>query len=827
MNTRDPDANIKFFNQFIADYRNATTAEDRNYLLNQYSSKFITDFLDEIKIIFADATKIDDSVKVRHGVSQDGAILGALALDQLEGVFDEKGNFYKNIKAGVSIQISRYTHPGIRENYGLDENVSDRDLIKLEAIVFTATTNILIGLGTYDYLDQLSSGSEVNKSNTDSIFALKNHIEKNIAKLSMQTIGVKLSFDTAVKNKLNPIVEAALDLHHIQDIPIIIENGDQLRNVNSYEYLYHLAKYIPDELNTIPIFYDVHHLYLDSKKYDANIAYGDLYTKFQLALQRYISDPNRNEQELERIDDLVIHTYANENRALERAYVTIKDELHTTRQTKDAHTKKLVSTKLKVSTVDRLNKIIPTDAEHIASQFKTNYTGDMLAMTTTSQPMVMQLSYQNETDPKQLRFGTIGQFYSGKKAHLNPIFLQYLKAIKRRTDNEVPIVNTQERPKARIQHIYFNNLERKTKNALKDYNPFSPVRREKEITRELEKLNGSESNIAVITLPADGGYLEHKYVHDRIVKLDNKSVFDDIIDIAQGNVKHGHHQHDFFISNDVKQLLYGSADGLDYNGKNEREKLSELLRKSFDDLNLSYDIGAKMSAADRQAVFFHFIKFRLTDFIIDKLQPEAFNCTCKDAIDRGGASAAYYGLMKSINRGAPISRDEFETLLHGPATIVKGRGMNRHILHIWNEVDRLIMAQNESHSQSHIVIPAWLRDWHKENAIDKIYTITVDLNALQGIKDQLVQYKNEKQNGSRRLFDHVTKEQQWKLQVIEKLLTSLNNKASLQTVQLQLCKEEIDALQKGKLGKICEGILSNKGMLHEYKEASSHSIQLK
>lgn len=259
----------------------------------------------------------------------------------------------------------------------------------------------------------------------------------------------------------------------------------------------------------------------------------------------------------------------------------------------------------------------------------------------------------------------------------------------------------------RILHIYFNNLSR-VGGAGKKID-IENKDREAYLTRELEGLERSHENTAIITLPSDKGLLNHHLAgsrgHPEAANYD--SVKDRILAITN-NTSGETYAGDFYISTKIKAYLYG--DGLKYKKETETAILKELIDKSF--AALGFKPGDRLSPADQQAVYFYFIKFELTDFIITKLGPESFNFSCKDAIDRGGVSSAYYNLIKSIKSGNPITQEEFERLLHGAPTLVKGRGLNKHTQLIWNAVDAYVEANK------HIPgFPVWLIAWRDKHAL--------------------------------------------------------------------------------------------------------------
>ena len=653
-------------------------------------------------------------------------------------------------------------------------------------------------------------------------------------------------------------------LNKLTNIPLVkteknIKNDDRLRNVNSYEYLYELAQHIPKNLQGVFPFNLVYDIYGQSQKYADNLPYGDLYTQFQLALQIYILDKKQaiadardkiklyniaiqsdvynnqlildlkaledqhrqDQRDLEAIDDLVIATLSNPNDALHRAWMVVKPALQNVRQTKANQSGKQVTKYLK-SSGNRLNHIRPTYSEEIINlrtnmgKIPMNYIGDLLPLTETSQPVKLTLSHHKKNDPNNLRLGTMGQMYFNQDANISPVFTQYVDALARKRKKQQSISHHAPiHHKSRIQHVYINNLQRKTENYLIDNNIFSAVRREREITGVLENMANEHANLAVITLPAHGGFLKHDDALDRKKTLSVQDVFEQIIAIAMQQPTARVHKHDFYISDDIRKLLFGD---------NERVALEVILKRSFAELNFTLDNKANMSPADRQAVFFHFIKYTLPTHILNTLGPDSFNFSCKDGIDRGGVSTAYYNLMQSIDRDMPITRDEFETLLHGPAVIVKGRAINKHVIHIWNMVDRWIAAQDElekNGNPTRKIVPSWLRSWHLENALDNLFALTIPMQFLKDDNKAAVikRLKNylDSQLGVKKSVDFVTAhftdyqgiDAIWKKQAAEKLLSYLE--CGDFDKPLSLCLKEKKALEDGRLGGMVKELMTVSG----------------
>ena len=55
--------------------------------------------------------------------------------------------------------------------------------------------------------------------------------------------------------------------------------------------------------------------------------------------------------------------------------------------------------------------------------------------------------------------------------------------------------------------------------------------------------------------------------------------------------------------------------------------------------------GDELNGLDQQMVYFHFIKFEIPRFYIQKLNPDSFNFSCWDGMDRAGIESAYYNLL--------------------------------------------------------------------------------------------------------------------------------------------------------------------------------------
>lgn len=600
-----------------------------------------------------------------------------------------------------------------------------------------------------------------------------------------------------------------------------ITSDDELRNINSFEYLRNVSAFIPESLRGDPGFFVVWQYCNPQKFYDPSLPYGNFYSEFLTELQKYIEihektaqtsmlDSQRNiaEAKLSELDKMIDAIYLNPNYALERSYSIIRDGIQTIRQTDEAEleskVKEILSTGGKKPSIRSggTNLTTPSKAGSSINRAKSNYGADFKPMITTSQPSEVRLRYKTLFNPIQLRFGTQGEI-DNYVAQVNVIYNRWLQSSDRKftgcdviylpytpvsiadvpvfanaafvrcdtklfyinkTENifeeidiskeklkqfddiasdfsELGFVKSSDDKKLTMEqlmaitnlkienhlhaqeasmqkrgpftHVYFNNLSR----VGGDHSKLDLERksREKNMTIQLEGMEDIHGNVAVITLPADEGWMNHLLASDRTYPdTPNKdNVFKYILAIANGE-SWADYAKDFHISKPIKAYLYG--DGFSYSKEQETEVLSQLLENSFQELG--FDASSCLSPADKQAVYFHFIKYELTNYILAKLAPFTFNFSCKDAIDRGGVSSAYYNLMNSIAMKTPITQDEFERLLHGAPTLVKGRGMNKHTHLIWNTIDAYVAAnRHKLDYNGNPVLPAWLPAWCDKHAL--------------------------------------------------------------------------------------------------------------
>lgn len=522
-----------------------------------------------------------------------------------------------------------------------------------------------------------------------------------------------------VEEKLLAIYDKLLNISK----PLNIPTDDELRNINSFEYLHQVARFIPTSLRTQDGFAVVWNLCQPTSKYDYHEPYGNHYTKFLLALEKHIlyvwdlilkARANGRTQEeaghttyLFSLDHLVNAVYMNHNFALERAYMMISEPIQLVRQTDHSSATAAAQERLQSRNGAKKrgkgeNVDSPMVKGSAISLFSSTMAAEFKPMTTTSQPSLVNFAYKSKNDAQQIRFGTQGQVVNNT-AHVNPIFRHWLD-YKRRA-----LIAGADR----ITHVYFNNLTRIGGEAV--FIDMKRKSREDDISRQLETIESTNGHVAIITFPAYGGFLQTHASTNRALTIASEDIFNEILAIANGTSK-DIYARDFYISAAMRKKLFETPDKqnniLHVLLNNSFVKLGFKLTKhkplSFSEQMLSEPL---LSLADQQAIYFHFIKYELTNYILATLKPDTFNFSCKDAIDRGGISSAYYNLIKSINLGKPLSKNEFECILHGAPIIVKGRTMNAQIKIVWNVIDAYLEANKTDKN-----IPAWLPIWRNQHA---------------------------------------------------------------------------------------------------------------
>lgn len=521
-------------------------------------------------------------------------------------------------------------------------------------------------------------------------------------------------------------------------------DSNELHNHNCYRYLRVMA----DAMD--PLLWAAIEKFLPSaqfsllkakKDYDPNDAYADLYNNFikvvedklipyfdkrikeihdELEAKTFIQDEWKNvipektkiqhqESKQRLLDELntyhkfVFAIYANDNHNLKLTFDAFKNVVAP---------EKLTKIKEHIDNVSDVNKTatMPAQAGSMTTCIRTNIASQFKPQQGTSLATIRHYRYQETRPcPIEYRFGTQGQRHDNK-ARVSPLFEFWLLGLKQKYAER----------KQPIHHIYFNNLGLVRNNSL-----YVDEIHEKELTHALHGLETNHSNFALITLPADKFLMQSGLYLQTTANLSYSDAFKELFAIASHEDNLTNCKHDFYISPRIKSLLFKDSMGA-YSRAVEESVLHEQLTRSFLAMGITPD--KKISPAQKQAVWFYFIKFELTNYIITQLDPASISFVCKDAIDRAGVASVFYNLMKSFESNHPMTREEFECGLHAAPVMVKGRSINHQINNVWNVINCYLKANHEA-----IVADAskkWLIQWRDENKPSK-KLLTETLNEIK------------------------------------------------------------------------------------------------
>tara|TARA_R110002126_G_scaffold227519_1_gene372058 strand:+ start:15777 stop:17543 length:1767 start_codon:yes stop_codon:yes gene_type:complete len=481
------------------------------------------------------------------------------------------------------------------------------------------------------------------------------------------------------------------------------KNIEDMFNQVCHSYLLNLYNQIQSIDSNVVNFENIKNkfesLFSSNQDYDETFNYGNSYTDILSDLQLYIN------YWVEKTDlhNFIITIYENNNQGLEIAHKWIA-EAATAKEIKKKVEKEKKDIKNQIKRAKAtghsvvFNQFSPINSESPESKLNSVIGRYFLPMLTTSIPNQKTFKYGRNSSKIEIRHGTQIEVIDGEVV-INALYLAYIKAKKAKFHEKIYPV------------IYFNLLK-KTDEHDKDN-----VERNKEgsFTEQLHKMESNNLGIAVITFPADEGFLDKNEIN-RKEELSYDSQKKKILNISLNNGK------DFFISENIKKELFGTK-------KEEYFILNHLLDKSAKFLGLNNK--KTISPAERQALMFHFIKYELTNFIIEKLGPDSFNFSCKDAIDRGAVHSLYYNTIKSIELNNPISCDEFKINKDGAAVEVKGRCINFHEKILANVFNVKI---NNQRNTSDIKLPEHIMSWSKKFESKHTYSSNIFTIFIKTIK---------------------------------------------------------------------------------------------
>ncbi len=455
-------------------------------------------------------------------------------------------------------------------------------------------------------------------------------------------------------------------------IPRVIKSSSDMHNQNAYAYFCKLK--IPKTVLNAPD--EITKLFNEIKKiqqeeYDSKTEYSKLFSKFYELIEKHSSYFEENPH-----DDFIISIYENLNDNLHNSFEYIKNIVDSTAPHMEK-TEKLVYKLLDDPWHWRIttpSKLYPSKEEWFDRRLKSVQSDTFTPQSRTNLPFVLQ----NDSNLKQLHFGTQVRVVKNK-IQIPKTFELFIKAKENKRETHL-YINNLGLDREQVNSSILSTIKRTLKQeGMREY-LFTKKLHELE-EKEKEKEKEKHENLYVVTLPADHGEMHHDYYKITNKYLPIAKIKSDILDVLNNpsniNKPNSKNIKDFYLGEKVREKLYKD--------NNNQEFHERLLIKSLKTLGL--DNKEELSIAEKQAVHFHLFKYELTKEIINAVNPSSMNFSCKDAIDRGKASYAYFNLMKSIDEEKPWNMDQFNEALHGTSAMVKGRGMNKHHAITWNVID--------------------------------------------------------------------------------------------------------------------------------------------
>lgn len=478
-----------------------------------------------------------------------------------------------------------------------------------------------------------------------------------------------------------------------------------IRSEATRAYLEQIKQFLAENalnLPNKPPYKDLKRTLEEITKLDSNTDTRTLYTVFQVAMDkvaRYEMKKRKRRSDTT-LDSLFIALYENQNNIHNKIYEAV---------IKGTNNKNQLKENIKNKTTDPDTTFNLNHPDNKANAFFASMLGGFgyNPLKDNNVPYVAFNKGETLTDRTCLRIGAQTQ----GSGELNPTFERYLLANARKKD-ENGLASDNE-----FDYVYISLLKRRQEHQevmqsgiSKQLDKF--VRdSEGKRANALEDINGlADLKAAAITLPADGDFFLGKYSMSKGHAIsENEStnlndLFLSVVDCIKNN------KNDFYMSNEVKVKLF--CDFIDKKKFDFDDSIvKELFTKSIEDvLGKDFGLNKDVTPEQRNAVLFHFVKYHLSNHILETLKPKVYNMSCKDAIDRGGIHTLWYHLNERYHQGRPMDKETFLKYLDSPAMVVKYRPLNANRNLIWNVLNER-MANDPEFRKQH----TWAMDWLQEN----------------------------------------------------------------------------------------------------------------
>ena len=334
-------------------------------------------------------------------------------------------------------------------------------------------------------------------------------------------------------------------------------------------------------------------------------------------------------------------------------------------------------------------KVDPTHPDNPGNAFMTSMLG-LGGYDPLRKNNIPYVAFNEEELPNHRTCLHIGSQTRNRK-DVHPTFQRYLLA------------KGQNQEKNKIAYLYINLMKRDQSVQVTQKGLTDNFVRSSEGARShaLEALNKNKDlKVAVVTLPADGPFFLGNFnMAKGKAKKSKKEGLVSILKAVKTSIQDD--LNDFYFSDNIKERLFGDF---------TNNVIDSLFYDAVRDI-MGPVVPTTVNAEERQAILFHFVKYTLTNYIIENLDPLAYNTSCKDAIDRGAIHSLWYHLNMLYKHGTPMSEEAFYKHLYAPALLVKYRPINDNQNLIWNAM-RFRLANDPDFKQAH----PWAQDWINKNS---------------------------------------------------------------------------------------------------------------
>ena len=440
-----------------------------------------------------------------------------------------------------------------------------------------------------------------------------------------------------------------------------------------------------------------------------------LYQKFHEAMELVAQYENKknniNSPQSKTLDPLFLLVYENNSNIEQVIYE------HVIQNNNNLSTKESIAKNLKENTTNPDKEFDVTHPDNRANAFFSSMIGiDYHPLKNNNIPYVA--FQEKEKNRTCLRMGAQTQ----KSKKINPTFKRYLLANARKNNSQ------EDKP---YQYVYINLLKKTADEQDKAAHKKTLVeKRVNQFVRSSEDKRGSAIELlnynknlktAVITLPADGDFLLGQFSMRKGTAKDTETIsYEALLKSIKDSINEN--KNDFYIPNKIREQLFGND--------MDNGQLELLFKQAVTDVigNHNNASAKYFDPAQRNAILVQFIKFHLSNHILDTLNPRAYNFSCKDGIDRGAIHTLWYHMNLMHAKGTPMTQQAFLTHLDSPALIVKYRPLNENKNLIWNTLKARMMADIDFATKHQ-----WANEWLKNNApTPQVHCPTFEMHKQSG-----------------------------------------------------------------------------------------------